>query len=308
VVNIDGKDHPIKGPEATKLDPAYAGLGVGSSSKGLYIYIEDVTVSLISTFPGKCRAYYLQAINAQGVFQLAENGYYTTCDYLLRDLRTSEPNLYMTSQDFSCADYWVTVQPPSFKQISPFPPLPNKVDGKLYWIELGQSSGWGAVALHSQGESALVAQTSRSQQILHYIESLSSDIFNSYYFGQGDKLVPSEMTGDRILGLYSAWSGIAASGDGSTLVAIQSAVYSLPGEIPRRYAGGYLYLSSDFGDTWVRQDGAGSGDWSGVACSSDGSFIVGVQQGDVITPFPAAYIWISNDGGKSWVQQGGAGI
>ena len=299
VVNIDGTDYPLKDPHATIDDPSYAGLSIGTASKGLYIYIEDVEMKL---FPDRCRSYYFQVDTADGSFRLPETGYYGTCDYMLRDLKTAEPHICMAKQPLSCADNWVDTQTPSSKQIPISPALPNMRDGELYWMKLVSSASWGAIAINTDGDSALAAQASPSTPGnggLYRIESLSSQVLDLYNFDHGGQVI-SDLRGDRPYGLYAKWAGVASSSDGSKLVAIQSAVYSLPGEIPRMLSGSFVYTSQDYGETWIRRERAGSGDWTSVASSGDGSLLVAVQQGDITTPNPAGGIYRSNDSGVSF--------
>jgi len=165
VVNIDGVDYPLTDPSAWKQDPSGQGLGIGTPEQGLYIYREDISGRISPAFPERCRAYYFQVNNTDGTFRLPENGYYGTCDYLLRDLRTTDVNLY-ANYPSSCADNWVETSPPPIKQIPSFPPLPDKIDGQLYSLALGQSGPWGDITLHPGGDSALVVQTSPSNILL----------------------------------------------------------------------------------------------------------------------------------------------
>jgi len=305
VVNIDGIDYPMKDPSAWRQDPNVEGLGIGTPDKGLYIYKEDISGRISPAFQERCRAYYFQVNNTDGTFRLPESGYYGTCDYLLRDLRTTGVNLYANYPP-SCADNWVDTSPPPIKQIPSFPQLPDKVDGSLYSIRLGQSGPWGNIALHPGGDSALAVQLSPSgtgrENTLHYFESLSNEIFNSYFFSRTKKAITADLLGDRLLGHYAEWAGVTSSADGSKLFAIQSAAYSLKGETPRLYHKGYIYVSQDFGKMVIRVKNV-TGDWSGVASSVDGSVVVAVERGDTTSPNPVGSIWTSFDFGHSWSKQ-----
>jgi len=305
VVNIDGIEFFMKDPTAWKQDPRNQGLGIGTPDKGLYVYVEDISGRLSTAFPGKCRAYHFQVTNTDGIFRLPEIGYYSTCDYQLKDLRTTEVSLYANHPP-SCADNWVDSQPPPAKQIPAFPQLPDEVDGQLYSMELGQSGPWGAINLQPAGDSALAVRVSPSNpgtgNTLHYFESLSSEILNSYSFGRfNNKTFVSDLNGDRVVGGYAEWSGVSSSSDGSKLVAIQSGIYSSPGETPRLYQRGYIYRSLDFGHTWIRVNV--TGDWSDVCSSADGSFVVAVERGDITLPNTVGSIMRSTDFGQSWTRQ-----
>ena len=79
---------------------------------------------------------------------------------------------------------------------------------------------------------------------------------------------------------------VASSADGTKLVA---AGY-----------GGFVSTSIDSGKTWTPQTIIGGKDWTGVACSSDGTKIVAVAG-------YSDYVYTSPDSGKTWVPQTGAG-
>jgi hypothetical protein len=78
------------------------------------------------------------------------------------------------------------------------------------------------------------------------------------------------------------WKAIAASADGSRLVA---AVQN-----------GGIYTSTDFGATWVLRSAAGNPrNWSSVATSADGMKLVAVTDG--------SFIYTSTDSGTNWSQR-----
>lgn len=80
----------------------------------------------------------------------------------------------------------------------------------------------------------------------------------------------------REAGMARAYSGVASSLDGRTLVATT--------------AGGPLYTSTDSGVTWVARDSSRS--WSEAACSGDGSFMAAAVYG--------GSIYVSSDSGITW--------
>ena len=91
-------------------------------------------------------------------------------------------------------------------------------------------------------------------------------------------------------GSSQLWTGIAASSDGSKLVAVAG----YPG-------GGQIYTSADFGDTWTAHEINRS--WTSVASSSDGTKLVAVDSG-LGTGLPGGRIYTSTDAGLSWSPYG----
>ena len=81
------------------------------------------------------------------------------------------------------------------------------------------------------------------------------------------------------------WSSIASSYDGIKLVASVS--------------GGYIYTSTDSGDSWTEQTGAGLRNWKAVTSSSDGSKLAAAVSG--------GYVYTSQDSGNSWTELTGIG-
>jgi hypothetical protein len=59
------------------------------------------------------------------------------------------------------------------------------------------------------------------------------------------------------------WKCVAMSGDGTKLAAAQS--------------NGYIYISTDSGNTWTQQTAAGAGNWYSIAFSGDGSRLIAGQ-------------------------------
>jgi hypothetical protein len=95
----------------------------------------------------------------------------------------------------------------------------------------------------------------------------------------------------------SKWTSVACSGNGQTLVA--ATCNGLLHENPVWIVKGCLVISKDGGHSWTMTR-APPGDYTSVACSADGTFVVAVSQ-DGGVPIT------SNDGGMTWVQRTSAG-
>ncbi len=81
------------------------------------------------------------------------------------------------------------------------------------------------------------------------------------------------------------WASLAASSNGSKVIAISRAIGSMSDD-------GFIYLSSDSGSTWVKNDSLGPKNWKHAEMSSDGSKIILSTYND--------YLYISNNGGSTW--------
>ena len=77
----------------------------------------------------------------------------------------------------------------------------------------------------------------------------------------------------------NSWRGIATSSTGTKLIASNQ--------------GGYLYTSTDSGNSWTQRRGIGN--WLSVASSSDGVKLVACDTG--------GYLWTSTDSGVTWTQR-----
>jgi hypothetical protein len=64
-------------------------------------------------------------------------------------------------------------------------------------------------------------------------------------------------------------------------------------------ANDYIYVSTDYGVTWVAENGSGSHNWYSVAMSSDGKNLVASDEG--------GYLYTSVDYGVTWTQQTNSG-
>ena len=84
------------------------------------------------------------------------------------------------------------------------------------------------------------------------------------------------------------WSSLASSADGSKLVAVVN--------------GGYIYTSSDSGETWQeRASLEPERDWSSVASSADGSKLVAAENGGrIYTSIDSGAGWTFRDANRNW--------
>jgi photosystem II stability/assembly factor-like uncharacterized protein len=82
-----------------------------------------------------------------------------------------------------------------------------------------------------------------------------------------------------------SWQSIASSADGTNIIAGDN---------------GYVYTSTDSGNTWTQRTTSGSRYWRSMAASSDGTKIVGGAWGD--------YIYTSTTSGATWVARTVPGI
>ena len=86
----------------------------------------------------------------------------------------------------------------------------------------------------------------------------------------------------------NAWAAIAASADGSRLVAA-SGVAAVPG---LTYGG--IYTSTNFGATWF-SNSVPNAQWSAVASSADGTKLIAVAAA------PVGWIYTSTNAGATWI-------
>ncbi len=82
------------------------------------------------------------------------------------------------------------------------------------------------------------------------------------------------------------WMALTGSADGSRLAAVEN--------------GGYIYTSSDGGETWIQRTKAGSRSWKDITSSADGMKLAATAG--------AGYIYTSSDGGETWTQRTEAGF
>ena len=66
-------------------------------------------------------------------------------------------------------------------------------------------------------------------------------------------------------------------------------------------SGGYIYISTDGGETWTAKNiSLGNQNWTSIIQSSDGTKLAACVSG--------GYIYTSNDGGETWIQSTSSGI
>jgi len=89
----------------------------------------------------------------------------------------------------------------------------------------------------------------------------------------------------RISAGARAWSCVCQSDNGKIVIA--------------GVAGGYLYISTNYGYSFTEITTAGSATWVAIACSSNGAIIYAAANND--------YIYYSNDTGATWTAQTSSG-
>lgn len=82
-----------------------------------------------------------------------------------------------------------------------------------------------------------------------------------------------------------AWSRVACSRDGATLLAASLEDH-------------FLYLSTNRGQDWIKQTGAGAQTWNGLACADHGALLIacGISEGGD----QDGVVKVSRDGGATW--------
>lgn len=91
------------------------------------------------------------------------------------------------------------------------------------------------------------------------------------------------------------WQSVASSSDGTKLAAAVMASSSAT-----FYTIGYIYTSTDSGNTWTHQTAAGSRFWQSITSSSDGTKLFAVEAGDY--GYGGGYVYRSTDSGLTWTQ------
>ena len=107
------------------------------------------------------------------------------------------------------------------------------------------------------------------------------------------------------------WTGIALSADGKTMLASDSGCLN---PFAENGYGGYLFISSDFGNHFQAISTMGVETWSAVSSSSSGQYLAATTtyscSSGSVGPKPTALpesIYTSTDFGKTWVLRKGAG-
>jgi len=116
--------------------------------------------------------------------------------------------------------------------------------------------------------------------ISYHVESASSSIFEEGVCPGHTNGVPLVANWEQLTNSGSrTWRDVASSDDGTRLAAV-------PGS-------GYVYTSSDSGETWVQQTGSGSRSWNNITSSADGTRLAAITSN---------YIYISTNSGVTWTQ------
>ena len=88
----------------------------------------------------------------------------------------------------------------------------------------------------------------------------------------------------------ATFDNIASSSDGTKLCACKNSGYGV----------GYIYTSTDSGNTWVEQTSSGSRAWIAIASSADGTQLCACDGS-------YGYIYTSTDSGNTWIEQTSSG-
>ena len=88
-------------------------------------------------------------------------------------------------------------------------------------------------------------------------------------------------------GGLSSWVSITSSADGTKLAAVNNAA-------------GYVYTSTDSGNTWTARTGTGSLSWQSITSSADGTKLAAAVSN--------GYVYTSTDGGATWATSTNAGL
>ena len=129
-----------------------------------------------------------------------------------------------------------------------------------------------------------------------------SNVRTSYYYRLRstnltveNKYIPENgytISADRTGG--PQWKKIASSSTGQYLAAIETSTDGTTG---------FIWTSSDYGNTWVKQTGGDLGtagkNWSGIAISGDGNRLLACAQDD--------FVYYSNNYGATWAIQNNSG-
>jgi hypothetical protein len=166
---------------------------------------------------------------------------------------------------------------------------PNGWDTTVYFR-------WGTLALTNVTPVIDIGAGATALNVSSFITGLASAARYNY------QIVASNNLGTRSgtsVAFYSPpfvtvpgedWTSVAASADGSVMVAVAN-----PGSTPT----GPIYISTNSGSVWNQATNAPLGRWQSVACSADGSKIVAVQGGGYGTL--SGPIYTSADTGTTWV-------
>jgi hypothetical protein len=98
--------------------------------------------------------------------------------------------------------------------------------------------------------------------------------------------------------LIGTFNSVAISADGTKLAAAGGALYQIGGTTDLT-GGGEIEYSTNSGVTWRLSDASMNWDWSAIACSTNGNFMVAAAYGDTNkNPGP---VYISTNSGANWM-------
>lgn len=152
--------------------------------------------------------------------------------------------------------------------------------GTKSWSRVGISSTGKYIFATEQISSGKIYKYSRSQDIGEYIGCFPGNYNLNYKLNNSLYIFKETFTGNKLF-------SIAASKNSLT-----NEKFVVSGR-------DYIYTSTDYGETWVKQTGSGSRSWVDIACSNDGNKIVAVDNTNY-----NGYIYVSTDLGVNWTQRG----
>ncbi|MCA9329341.1 exo-alpha-sialidase [Candidatus Saccharibacteria bacterium] len=94
-----------------------------------------------------------------------------------------------------------------------------------------------------------------------------------------------------------SWTDIEASADGTKLIASEVST----GGFVDAGTTGYIWLSTDSGATWTKQEDLGEQIWNGVASSSDGTKLSAVEASSAGET--GGFVYTSTDSGATWTKR-----
>ena len=170
-------------------------------------------------------------------------------------------------------------------------------DGNKGYIYTSTDSGISWIKRTSAGTGSWNAFASSADGA----KLVTGDSYFGYIYTSADSGISwTARTGPGI----GRWQGFASSADGTKLVTGNyggDLVTASNGEqfVSSGDAGGYIYTSTNYGETWTQRTGAGKRSWTAFASSSDGTKLVTGHSN-------YGYIYTSTDSGETWTERRGA--
>ncbi len=152
----------------------------------------------------------------------------------------------------------------------------------------GGTKLWGGVTISSSGKyifateqtsTGKIYKYSRSQDIGEYIGCFSGNYNIGYKMTSGQYIFKEKTIGHKLFAIAATRN--SSTNDGFVIGASD-----------------YIYTSSDYGQTWTKQTNSGPKNWVDIACSSDGTKIVAIDNSG-----GSGYIYTSTDFGVTWTQR-----